>query len=154
MERKELIAGLLNRIGILTTKTFNERLAAQKIIFIAQQKMNGFPLKYRYGLYVSGPYSPQLTKDFYDIGDTSKYGRVKFKDPDLDRRYEEYATLIKSYLNDRAVLELMGTLVYLEKRGYNGDELKNKLNAVKPGFNNQQYTAAYTLYEQINRIFN
>jgi len=153
MERKEFIAGLLNRVGVLTTKTFNERLAAQKILFILQEKMKGFPTLYRYGLYVSGPYSPPFAKDFYDIGDTSKYGTISFKDSGLEKKLDEFSILMRTYLKDRAMLELMGTLVYLEKRGFSGDVLETKLKEVKPGFNDKQYNECYSIYEKINKIF-
>jgi len=153
MDRKEFIAGLLNRIGVFTKKTFNERLATQKIIFILQTKMKDFPTLYNFNLYISGPYSRKFTSDFYAIGDTSKYGKIEFNDQILNQKIEDFVTLIKPYISNRAILELLGTLIYLEKIGYTGDELKEKLQVVKSGFDEKQYAEAFVLAENINKVF-
>jgi hypothetical protein len=154
VERNKLVAGLINRVGVLTTNTFNERLAAQKIIFIAQSKMKNFPIKLRYGLYISGPYSPQLINFFYEIKDTSKYGKVKFKDQREEEQFSKFSDVLRPYIHNRPILELTGTLVYLENKGYSGEDLSRKLREIKPGFSNEQYKRADRLIHSINKIFN
>lgn len=154
MDRNKLVAGLINRVGSLTTRTFDERLAAQKIIYIGQSKMEDFPIKLRFGLYISGPYSPQLTNFFYEIKDTSKYGKVKFKDQKEDERFSKFSDMLRPYLHDRPILELTGTLVYLENKGYSEEKLIQKLKEIKPGFSKDQYNRANKLLHSINKIFN
>jgi len=43
---------------------FNDKLIIQKVVFLLQQK--GIDCKINYGLYVRGPYSPDLTHKIYE----------------------------------------------------------------------------------------
>ena len=153
MDHKEVIAGLLNRIGKFSINTFNERLAVQKIIFIAQIKMNGFPTNYKYNLYISGPYSSGLANDFYEIESTEKFGIARFKDESLDEKFEKYAEIMNRYKDNRHLLELTGTLIYLEKMGFSGEELRKKLERMKEGFDEEDYNQTFALYEEISSAF-
>ena len=154
MDREELIAGLLNRVGTFSANTFNERLAVQKIIFIAQEKMKEFPTKYRYNLYINGPYSSDLAKDLYKIKSTKKFGIAKFKDGALDQKFGRYVDIMKRNKDNRCLLELTGTLIYLEKMNCSGDELRKRLERIKEGFDEEDYDQAFALYQEITSVFN
>jgi uncharacterized protein YwgA len=154
MERNEIIAGLLNRVGRFTTKTFIERLAVQKIILIAQTKMKDFPYHYKFRLYISGPYSSELANDLYNIKDTAPYGITEFLDKEQDKKYNLFAKKIKPHINDRDILELVGTLFYLESKGLSNDKLMELLKSIKSDFSEQCYAKAWNLFMDIRNIFN
>ena len=48
-------------------KTLNDRKRVQKAIYLAQRA--GVSLGYRFHWYLRGPYSPALTKDYYELAD-------------------------------------------------------------------------------------
>ncbi len=48
---------------------FDHRIRLQKYVFIA--RFLGWDNEYIYNLYVRGPYSPDLAKDYYSLGDIS-----------------------------------------------------------------------------------
>lgn len=58
---------ILDYLGTNSIATVNERMEVQKAIYLAQEL--GVNLGYSYGWYVKGPYSPALTRDYYDLGD-------------------------------------------------------------------------------------
>lgn len=49
--------------------SFNHRIRLQKYVFIS--KFLGWNNKYDYNIYVRGPYSPDLAKDYYNLKDVS-----------------------------------------------------------------------------------
>ena len=46
-------------------ETLADRIRIQKAVYLS--KMAGVPLGYRFSWYVRGPYSPGLTRDYYDL---------------------------------------------------------------------------------------
>jgi len=57
---------VLETLGVGTSiNNVNERKGKQKAIYLV--KVLGFDLGYSYGWYVRGPYSPSLTKDYYEL---------------------------------------------------------------------------------------
>lgn len=66
MERRKKIISIFREIGFrLDLSSFDDRLIAQKVICLLELK--GLDLGYPYGMYVRGPYSPDLTKDLYEF---------------------------------------------------------------------------------------
>jgi len=65
MNRRQIALKLvLDALGVPATMTsFDERLALQKTIYLAQQV--GVPLGYQFSWYLRGPYSKDLTSDAY-----------------------------------------------------------------------------------------
>jgi uncharacterized protein YwgA len=67
-ELKKLIA-LIKESGIkVNVDNFQDRLILQKLVYLL--KLSGINLGYSFSLYVRGPYSPDLTKEFYEYKDT------------------------------------------------------------------------------------
>jgi len=77
MANIELLASflkLLNEKGLIdfrvlkddTELGFNNRLKAQKYVYLGQEKF-GLPLGYEFSRYKFGPYSSDLTENYYDI---------------------------------------------------------------------------------------
>jgi len=60
----------LEGCGIFKFKVniFNNRLKLQKYVFLARRY--GFDLGYSYNLYIHGPYSPDLAKDYYALSES------------------------------------------------------------------------------------
>lgn len=69
MERSlEILKLALTELDVpISIKMLGERLLIQKAIYLAQS-LGGVPLGYTYSWYVRGPYSPNLTKDYYALG--------------------------------------------------------------------------------------
>lgn len=88
---------------------FNTRFRIQKCVFVAQHL--GLGKKYRYNLYLHGPYSPLLSRDYYKAanGEIADGGA----DPDFDRN-----AVLEIMSNEDDWLELATTLVDLAE----GDE--------------------------------
>jgi uncharacterized protein YwgA len=66
---QEALSLVLSGVGVgpdISTKT--RRKAVQKAVYLAQAA--GVDLGYRYNWYVMGPYSPNLTKDYFALRDT------------------------------------------------------------------------------------
>ncbi len=64
--QKILLAKSFEAVGIeLRTDNFDNRLILQKAVYILQQA--GIQLGYRYGWYLRGPYSPELTNDVFSV---------------------------------------------------------------------------------------
>jgi len=75
MNRRQIALKLvLDSLGIqLSMSSFDERLALQKTIYLAQQM--GVPLGYQFSWYLRGPYSRELTSDaFATIGTEAPEG--------------------------------------------------------------------------------
>ena len=99
---------VLNELGVDSSiDTLEERVTLQKAIYLAQAA--GVPLHYRYSWYIKGPYSRDLTRDYYALHEypdpkpetasdqsirepfasalkKTKAAMVAPKDVDLDRR--------------------------------------------------------------------
>src|SRR5216683_1258278 len=114
------LAGLkltLQALGIpLNTESLSGRIQLQKSVYLAQAA--GVPLRYRYNWYLRGPYSPDLTRDYFELPQTETADGYRLSD-----RSQEAIELIKPLLTvppmvglprDRW-LELLASLLYLER---------------------------------------
>jgi uncharacterized protein YwgA len=64
--------------------SFSHRIRLQKYVFIA--KFMGWPNEYDYNIYIRGPYSPDLAKDYYSLDISSAPSvRVEKLLPNLDK---------------------------------------------------------------------
>ena len=66
------LAGVLSVLSEKTgkkfdPKSFNGRKRIQKVIYLLKAQGHPFASSYRFNLYLRGPYSPDLTKDYYDL---------------------------------------------------------------------------------------
>src|SRR6266446_6722845 len=67
MDRQQISLQLtLDALGLpLRLDLFDDRMALQKTIYLCQQA--GVHLGYRYNWYLRGPYSPDLTRDAFEL---------------------------------------------------------------------------------------
>jgi len=63
-----VIKKILDTLGVPTSiETVSDRIRLQKAMYFAQRA--GIDLGYNYGWYRRGPYSPRLTRDYYELQD-------------------------------------------------------------------------------------
>jgi uncharacterized protein YwgA len=102
-------------------ETVDQRKHIQKAIYLAQ--VAGIPLDYDYSWYVMGPYSPELTRDYY--GENSDVLNLQLSsEPQLRDDLRETLVNLKEILarrkpkdlSDSAWMELVASLHFLNKR--------------------------------------
>jgi uncharacterized protein YwgA len=76
VNRTEELAGLLQTLAKGTGKrmaptTFAGRFRIQKAVFLLRAQGHDFSASYRFSMYLKGPYSTTLSKDYYEISETS-----------------------------------------------------------------------------------
>ena len=134
MEQKIALGGLLKQIGNYNMDTFEGRLILQKTVYLMQAF--GLPLGYRFSWYLYGPYSPDLTKDGYEIKDIYKtIPKLKFVKQDRQKRFDDFIKILGDNKNDAYFLELLASIHFLKKIY----PLENKENIVKKVEQKQPY---------------
>ena len=100
---------------------FNDKLQVQKITYLAQEY--GIDLGYPFEWNRKGPYCKQVSVDAHKILDSNI--DISLENAGLDnKKIEEFASVMKPYLNDIDWLEIAGSLVYLRKESYEGKHLE------------------------------
>ena len=119
--------------------TIEQRVSFQKAIYLAQAV--GVPLHYPYSWYVHGPYSPDLTRDYYALHESMQASlahaeRLQLR-ADVGERLRKLAPAVHSPTNERLTenewLELMASVHYL-KTVYAFDDMqtRERLDQLKP----------------------
>lgn len=152
MNRLEVVAGFVKRLGNknYNVNTFQNRLIVQKLIFILQG-ITGLKLYNDFSLYVHGPYSTSLTKDFYRINDTTKYEEYGFSEGEDEQRLSDLVQMIEPYSNDAPILELTSTILFVQKV-MNLKPTEMIIRKLKPRFSDEQYTQAINLAKALRTI--
>lgn len=122
MSRQQVALYLtLDALGVpLEVKTFPNRLAIQKGIYLAQEF--GINLGYFFRWYLHGPYSPSLSRDAYELIDTIKEIKQEAVHYSLDKtsldKLKKLKKSIQSTDQDKLAreLELLGSVRYLQTR--------------------------------------
>jgi len=132
------LAGLkltLEALGIrLNTDSLSGRVQLQKAVYLAQAA--GVPLRYRYNWYIRGPYSPALTRDYFELSriDAASGYRLSDKSEEAIEVIRPLLTVPPTVglLRDRW-LELLASLLYLEREsGISKAQAYNVLAQRKP----------------------
>jgi uncharacterized protein YwgA len=74
--------------------TVDERKRVQKTIYLGQ--IAGVDLGYHFGWYLKGPYSPELTKDYYDLDEALSDGDQEYQKKELKGHLKGKLQSIKS----------------------------------------------------------
>jgi hypothetical protein len=126
----------LDALGVpITPETFSDRLLLQKATYLVQAA--GVQLGYRYSWYLKGPYSPELTRDYFRLtADTTIARGYQIRD-DLQQAVERVAQNSHppdgSGLSRPEWLELLASLHYLMRRlGKSPDEAAEVIHLSKP----------------------
>ncbi|MDQ3692301.1 MAG: hypothetical protein M3464_01560 [Chloroflexota bacterium] len=111
----------------------------QKAIYLAQ--LSGVDLGYRFGWYLKGPYSQDLTRDYFRLSEANALETSNEQGANLREDVENRLLQVKPLLNipdDVALpqedwLELVASLHYLRKvQGKSPEVAREALEAAKP----------------------
>lgn len=119
--------------------TVQTRKRFQKAVFLGQ--VAGADLGYRYGWYLMGPYSPTLTRDYYELSEAISMESEEINSYQLNPSIKETLDRIKplfSVPGDVALpqedwLELLGSIFYLKNISKLEDaSMREKIREEKP----------------------
>lgn len=127
---KYVIHELLNGMDI---KNFDDRKKVQKAIYLGQRL--GVNLGYRYNWYLEGPYSPDLTTDYYELKEAEKAEQDSFKNRTLKEDVKETLRPIQDIINppqrsglsQSSWLELLASIDFQRKVLQRTDEDTRKI---------------------------
>ena len=138
--RLETLQLVLAELGIdPEIETIDQRVIFQKAIYLAQA--GGVPLRYRYNWYVMGPYSPNLTKDYYEFH--AQQGEARQNQESFVLK-EQFAKILRNLrptmtipgdvpLRQSEWLELLSSIHYLRIRTQMDPEsTRRRLDEAKP----------------------
>jgi uncharacterized protein YwgA len=125
MDRQQIGLKLtLDTLGLpLCLDTFANRMVIQKTIYLCQ--LGGVHLGYRYNWYLRGPYSPDLTRDAFDLRAKQNSGFDETTGSNLDEASIQKLEKISSLWRDKPEaerprwLELLASVLFLT-RSYDG----------------------------------
>ncbi len=128
----------LDALGISSEiSTLEDRKRVQKAVYIGQEA--GVDLGYSYGWYLLGPYSPELTQDYFTLNDDmmtgdEDYSRYKLVGPLLNK-LDNVKSLMevpqKVNLPQEDWLELVASIMYLMEEKNDVGMTKAKLSQKK-----------------------
>lgn len=160
MSRLKTLMGFVKRLDEdISVKNFNERKRFQKLIYIAEAL--GIKLRYNFGWYKFGPYSPELADDGFTAFSLPLKKWSEYTDiPDLSE-YEEDIDELKvllrdvrerlSNLSEADALELVASLLFLRRHAYppvdNEEEAIGRLSQYK-SFSEKQSKTAWNILQQ------
>lgn len=134
-----ILGGILrNFYNSLDMNDFNTRLKIQKVVYLMKSKnMN---LGYNFHLYLYGPYSVELMRDSFQIGDLIKNFSEISKVIPSDKKEDFSKFIIELEKDSRKEnvnwLEIVASYLFLKKMGYeNDDEIIQRIKDKRPDFN-------------------
>jgi uncharacterized protein YwgA len=113
--------------------SFNERLKVQKAVFLLKYlKVEPFS-NYGFSLYLHGPYSPELAKDYYDL--------TKVRPKSVSLNPETLSRLKRFVSKDDRWLEVASSILSLKGRYSTvaSDEVYSTLKMSKPWVDKSMY---------------
>lgn len=136
MERRKKIIALFKEMDFqLDISQFDDRLIAQKIVCLLELK--GLELGYPFGIYVRGPYSPDLTTDLYAFTDEFE----EFKTETRLNTYESGAAgNLKRIFGLKPVLLEVGATYgfYTKQENFGPLEALQRVKQLKPFYSQAQ----------------
>ena len=98
---------------------FEDSLKVQKITYLAQEC--GIDLGYEFAWNRRGPYCKQVSEHAHEILDSDVDADINLIKE--SEKLQEFAKIMKPYLNNTEWLEIAASLVYLKKDSYNEKKL-------------------------------
>jgi uncharacterized protein YwgA len=130
---------VLDRLGVSPdVSTLKNRIQIQKVIFLA--KNAGLDLGYSYNWYVHGPYSPELTTDYFEMNnrllsgdsDFKKYELISSLTPSLEKTKNIIKIPKGVTLSKTRWLELISSVIFWMSSTHNETQTKQILKKEKP----------------------
>jgi len=134
-KRKKVIA-FFRELGFHPDITrFDDRLIAQKVVCLLELK--GIDLEYPCGIYVRGPYSPELTRDLYEFSNEFRQGETGTQ---LDSQEKAAAHQLEHIFGLQPVLLEVGATYghYTIKERYSPLEAQTRVKRLKPFYSETQ----------------
>jgi uncharacterized protein YwgA len=129
---------------------FDDRLKLQKMVYLMKSK--DLNLGYAFNLYLYGPYSPDLTKDGFQISQVCEYGnlnKIGFEDVDKDEKFLEFISKIGEKKDDLEWLEIVSSYLFIKNNmNLSDDEIVQKILNKREGID----ITADKINEVINEI--
>jgi len=118
-------------------KDFQSKLVMQKTVYLLQQM--GVKMDFRYGLYVRGAYSPELTEALYQhvaqVEELKGGEKLSAKEMEAIKEFNDEMDGL-----DPAVLEIAATYAYFFKeKGFSAHDATIKTKEAKPFFTEMQF---------------
>jgi uncharacterized protein YwgA len=130
---------VLRELGIpLEIETLDDRKKVQKGVFLGQAK--GVDLGYNFGWYLMGPYSPELTKDYFEIAEALENGDRSTEEfdlhPEVKKKLQEIGPILTPparNISQENWLEVLASIRFLNKEaGLNSDGVVEIMRTQKP----------------------
>ncbi len=117
----------------------NRRIRVQKLIHLFQNKKFGEDSLYAYGMYFHGPYSPALTREYYQLAEKQELHQPStLRDTTIQSLNEvltESASFAQSHgMQEIPALELLSTVLFYAKLYPNDDDIIEAVIIAKPLF--------------------
>jgi len=120
-----------------TIESKEDRIVLQKTVYLSQ--IAGVDLGYRYSWYINGPYSPSLTKDYYELLENSDLSEVT-EQWELGKNTEGQLTPVRDLVANKPAgesladwLEVLSSIHYLKVVSSQDDQaLRGMIEKEKP----------------------
>src|SRR5439155_15294619 len=133
--RAKLLGPLISQVGNFDLSTFPGRLTFQKTVYLLQAF--GFYIGYRFTWYLYGPYSPELTRDGFDLAPViTGLPLVAFSSVESERRFREFLIFLDPIKADSKRLELVASLHFLRRvhPEWTNERIRRTLKEKQPYF--------------------
>ena len=134
------LQSVVNELGVSSSiDTLDERVTFQKTVYLAQAA--GIPLRYRYSWYIRGPYSRDLTRDYYALNEVSESNANRATRQEIQEPFASALTSLKGAmiaprdvpLEQKDWLELLSSIHFLRTRfGLDMASTQEELEVLKP----------------------
>lgn len=112
-------------------QSFVNRLKLQKYVYLA--KLFDLDTSYNHHMYHYGPYSPNLTTDYYTLAeDRELYNKLSSNELPTSFRSNDFLDLVKN--KNENWLEIATTLLDLKENYDDDDKLTQKVHDIKIGY--------------------
>lgn len=135
--------------------TFSYRKVLQKIVYLLQK--SGMDFDFSYSWYLHGPYSPDLTRTLYEMGESSRRSTDKPNDLEI-ARINKLKSFLGEDIHSSDKLELLVSIDYLRTRarivGASDDEVLATLKRAKPYFSEGEIHEFWKKSIELGKLFN
>jgi len=161
MANKNKLWGYLEEISDIDIKTFDDRKKLQKTVYFLQKM--GLNMGYKFGWYIHGPYSSDLTKDAFEYY-SQKETLDTTESPEILPFEKEILEKITKFFgnskDDPDMLEILASLDFIHNTAYipdveemNKDVVLTQLKKLKPNkFKNQDIESSWNKLVQYNLV--
>ncbi len=123
-----LVSSVLRRLDSGKLGSLAHRILCQKIQYLAQHFKITPP--YSYGLYLHGPYSPDLAKDLFFLeNQKTPVSQEQFLSHELEERFMRLKEFVQS--KDLRSMEIITTLHWLLQSGFSSEQAILKIKELK-----------------------